>query len=73
VTFPGAIQVPPSGQPILLLADRPTTGGYPQLGVVATVDLDAAAQLGPGDWVEFAWCSRADAVAALAARRGADG
>jgi KipI family sensor histidine kinase inhibitor len=65
-TFLGSIQVPPSGQPILLLADRPTTGGYPQIGVVATADLDTAAQLGPGDWVEFAWCSRAEAVAALA-------
>ena len=71
--FPGAIQVPPSGRPILLLADRPTTGGYPQIGVVATADLDTAAQLGPGDWVEFSWCSRADAVTALAERRTAGG
>jgi KipI family sensor histidine kinase inhibitor len=72
-TFPGAIQVPPSGHPILLLADRPTTGGYPQIGVVAAADLDTAAQLGPGDWVEFTWCSRTEAVASLAEQRSAGG
>ena len=65
-TFPGAVQVPPSGEPILLLVDRPTTGGYPQVGVVATADLGTAAQLAPGDWVEFVPCSRREAVAALA-------
>lgn len=73
-TFPGAVQVPPSGEPILLLADRPTTGGYPQIGVVASVDLSTAAQLAPGDWIEFVPCSRREAVAALAAGQwGGDG
>ena len=67
-TFVGAIQVPPSGDPILLLADRQTTGGYPQLAVVITADLPVAAQLAPGDWVEFRLCTRAEAVAALIAR-----
>jgi antagonist of KipI len=64
-TFVGALQVPPSGEPILLMADRQTTGGYPQLAVVITADLPLAAQLAPGDWMEFEMCSRPDAVAAL--------
>ena len=46
--LPGAIQVPPDGQPIVMLADAPTTGGYPKLGAVAAADLDALAQLVPG-------------------------
>jgi biotin-dependent carboxylase-like uncharacterized protein len=45
---PGAIQVPPSGQPILLLADHPTTGGYPVIAVVVREDLPRAGQLRPG-------------------------
>ena len=64
-TFPGAIQVPSSGDPILLMADRQTTGGYPQIGIVIAADLSRAAQLAPGDWVEFEPCSRAQAMAAL--------
>ena len=59
--------MPPSGEPILLMADRQTTGGYPQIAVVITADLPAAGQLLPGDWVEFTFCSRDEAVAALAA------
>ena len=46
---PGAIQVPPTGQPIMLLADHPTTGGYPVIAVVHSDDLPLAAQLRPGD------------------------
>ena len=49
----GTIQLPPNGTPILLMADRQTTGGYPVLGHVATVDLGSAAQLRPGDAVRF--------------------
>lgn len=41
----GAIQVPPSGQPVLFLADHPLTGGYPVIGAVATYDLDRAGQV----------------------------
>ena len=67
-TVVGAVQVPPSGQPILLMADRQTTGGYPQIAVVITADIPLAAQLAPADWIEFELCSRADAVAALAAQ-----
>jgi allophanate hydrolase subunit 2 len=70
-TFPGAVQVPPSGEPILLLADRPTTGGYPQLAVVISADLSRAGQLIPGDAVRFEVCSTADArTARLAAPIG---
>jgi antagonist of KipI len=67
-TFVGALQVPASGDPILLLADRPVTGGYPQLATVITADLPLIAQLAPGDWIEFQECSRPDAVAALVAQ-----
>jgi antagonist of KipI len=64
-TFPGALQVPPSGQPILLMADRPTTGGYPQIAVVISADLSLAGQLVPGDRVRFEMCSMQGARAAL--------
>src|SRR5690606_15377947 len=49
----GTIQVPPDGKPIVLLADRQTTGGYPRLAHVATVDLPVFAQLKPGDICRF--------------------
>jgi len=49
----GALQIPPSGQPILLLNDHPTTGGYPVIGVVCSEDCSRAAQLRPGDAVRF--------------------
>jgi KipI family sensor histidine kinase inhibitor len=45
---PGAIQVPPNGQPVIMLADHPVTGGYPVIAVVAATDLDMVAQLRPG-------------------------
>lgn len=69
-TFLGAIQVPPSGEPILLMADRQTTGGYPQMATVITADLSLAAQLAPGDWIEFRVCSRLDALKALVEQEG---
>ncbi|KGM09532.1 biotin-dependent carboxyltransferase family protein, partial [Cellulomonas carbonis] len=46
---PGAIQVPPSGLPIALLADHPVTGGYPVVAVVRASHVDRLAQLRPGD------------------------
>jgi biotin-dependent carboxylase-like uncharacterized protein len=49
----GALQVPASGQPILLMQDHPTTGGYPVIGVVRFDDLWLAGQLGPGMRVRF--------------------
>jgi biotin-dependent carboxylase-like uncharacterized protein len=50
---PGSIQVPAGGQPILLLADHPTTGGYPVIAVVIETDLPVAAQLRPGQRLRF--------------------
>jgi antagonist of KipI len=67
-TFAGGLQVPHSGDPILLMADRQTTGGYPQIVTVITVDLPVAGQLAPGDWVEFELCTRQEAIAALIAQ-----
>lgn len=49
----GSIQVPSDGNPIVLLADRQTTGGYPKIGQVASVDLPLIAQLKPGDRIRF--------------------
>ncbi|KQV15668.1 MULTISPECIES: biotin-dependent carboxyltransferase family protein [unclassified Kitasatospora] len=49
----GAVQVPPDGRPVIFLADHPTTGGYPVIGVVPTADLPAAAQARPGTPVRF--------------------
>jgi antagonist of KipI len=65
--LPGAIQVPPDGQPIVLLVDAQPTGGYPVPAVVARVDLHLLAQLRPGDTVRFAPVARLAAVAALRA------
>ncbi|MEU5833779.1 biotin-dependent carboxyltransferase family protein [Streptomyces diacarni] len=50
----GAVQVPPEGRPVIFLADHPTTGGYPVVGVVPREALDAAAQAPPGTPVRFA-------------------
>ena len=58
---PGTLQVPPNGQPILLLADCQTIGGYPKIAHVITVDLPLAAQLWPGDAVRFREVSLAEA------------
>ena len=49
----GALQVPPSGQPVLFLADHPLTGGYPVIGCVAPYHLDRAGQIPVGAWLRF--------------------
>ena len=49
----GSIQIPPNGQPIIMLADHQTTGGYPKLATVATVDLPLLAQAMPGTQMKF--------------------
>jgi biotin-dependent carboxylase-like uncharacterized protein len=49
----GALQIPPSGLPVLFLADHPVTGGYPVIGYVAAADLDTCAQLRPGQSLRF--------------------
>ncbi|WP_024804799.1 biotin-dependent carboxyltransferase family protein [Nocardia sp. BMG51109] len=52
----GAIQVPPSGQPVVFLADHPITGGYPVVGTVIDADVDRLAQVRPGQRLRFrAW------------------
>jgi antagonist of KipI len=50
---PGVVQVPSSGQPVVLMADAPTIGGYPMLAVVSSADLPRLAQCRPGDTVRF--------------------
>jgi biotin-dependent carboxylase-like uncharacterized protein len=49
----GAIQLPPSGRPVVLLADHPVTGGYPAIGALDESSCDQAAQLRPGDRVRL--------------------
>jgi antagonist of KipI len=63
--FPGTVQVPPDGQPIVLLADAQTIGGYPVLGQVIRADLPRAAQLRPGDHVRLEPVTLAEAHVAL--------
>ncbi len=49
----GSVQVPPDGNPIILLADRQTTGGYPKIAQVITADLSLIAQMKPGEHIKF--------------------
>lgn len=65
---PGTLQLPPDGQPIVLLADAQTVGGYPRLGYVITADLPRLAQLRAGDTLRFAQVDRAEAQAAMRRR-----
>lgn len=62
---PGTIQVPPDGQPIVLMADAQTLGGYPQIAHVIQADLPLMAQLRPGDQVRFRAVDLAEAHALL--------
>ena len=64
----GTIQVPAGGQPIILMGDRQTTGGYPKMAYVASIDLPHLAQLGPGDSVRFEAITLEQAQALDAAR-----
>jgi biotin-dependent carboxylase-like uncharacterized protein len=64
----GAIQVPPEGRPIVMLADRPVTGGYAVPGCVIRADIGPVAQLLPGHDLEFAIVDVAAARAAWAVR-----
>ncbi|ABZ83690.1 allophanate hydrolase subunit 2 [Heliomicrobium modesticaldum Ice1] len=61
----GAVQVPPDGQPILLMADRQTTGGYPKIATVITADIPLLAQAQAGHQVRFVPCTLGEARAAL--------
>jgi antagonist of KipI len=57
----GTVQLPPGGAPIVLMADRQTTGGYPRIAEVASVDLPLVAQLRPGDTARFRRIALAEA------------
>lgn len=69
----GSIQVPPEGQPIILMADRQTIGGYPKIADVISVDLPLLAQLRPGDSVIFTSVSLVEAQEVLLAQEHALG
>jgi antagonist of KipI len=64
----GAIQVPSAGEPILLMADRQTAGGYPKIATVISADLCLAGQLAPGDTVDFRVSTWQEALSALITR-----
>lgn len=49
----GSVQIPGDGNPIVMAADRPTTGGYPKIATVITADMDDLGQVRPGDEVRF--------------------
>ena len=65
--LPGAVQVPEAGQPIVIMPDGPTTGGYPKPGVVASADLRIVAQARPGTRIRFVPATIEQAVDALRA------
>lgn len=67
--IPGTIQVPPSGQPIILMGDAQTTGGYPRIGVVIRADLWKLAQVRLGGTLRFIPCGLAEARDALRQRQ----
>jgi antagonist of KipI len=67
-TAMGALQVPHDGQPILLMADRQTTGGYPKIAVVISADLHLAGQLMPGETIIFRRTTLSEAQAILNAQ-----
>jgi biotin-dependent carboxylase-like uncharacterized protein len=79
---PGAIQLPSGGQPLVLLVDGPTVGGYPVVGVVTRAEMPRLGQLRPGDIVRFgaqephgaraAWRAQQDALARAARALAAD-
>jgi len=66
---PGTVQLPPDGQPIVLLADAQTVGGYPRLGHVVAADLPRLAQLRPGDSLRFQACDMQTATRLACAAR----
>ena len=74
LSFPvlaGVVQLPSGGQPILLMADNQTAGGYPVIATVTSASMPVAAQLAPGDELRFEETSIEDALSARAAQRAA--
>lgn len=68
---PGLLQLPPSGQPIAFGPECPVSGGYPQIGQIAAVDMPRLAQLRPGNALRFTPCTFEDAFRALRERERA--
>lgn len=68
-SLPGTMQLPPSGQPIVLQAEAPVTGGYPRIGQLAAVDLPRLAQRRPGDAVCFRETTLDESLQRLARRQ----
>lgn len=66
----GSVQVSANGQPIVMLADHQTTGGYAKIATVISADLPALAQLRPGEKLAFCYVTAAQAVAAARAQAG---
>ncbi|HXN60225.1 MAG TPA: hypothetical protein VN886_07190, partial [Acidimicrobiales bacterium] len=68
-TVVGALQVPPGGEPVVLMPDHATLGGYPVVAVVATADHGLLGQCGPGTEVRFRPVGTAEAVDAWRSAR----
>jgi antagonist of KipI len=60
--LPGTIQLLPNGNPVILMADGQTTGGYPRIGQVIRIDLDVLAQKQPGEQIRFKLISMEEAI-----------
>ena len=67
-TAPGSVQITAEGQPIVLLAERPTTGGYPKIATIAAVDVGLLVRTAPGRFVRFERISAEKARSLLAER-----
>jgi biotin-dependent carboxylase-like uncharacterized protein len=67
--LPGVVQLPPSGLPMVLLADAQTTGGYPRIAAVIEADLWQFAQMPTGSHFSFIHCNQHEALKALRQRR----
>ena len=65
----GTIQIPKNGQPIIMMSDRQTVGGYPRIGNIATFDLSSLAQQKPGDRVRFKKITQSEAINLLEMRQ----
>ena len=65
----GSVQIPASGTPIIMMADRQTTGGYAKIATVITADLYKIAQAKPGSYIRFQAVTEKEAVAALKEER----
>ena len=62
IVLPGTLQWPVGGNPILLLPNCQTTGGYPRIGIVVDADMWKLAYIGPGDEIKFKWITREEAL-----------